>query len=205
MIVSTKYVKEKRKSYHTCVCDDCGCSFVRRTDHNNHATCTNCSNIRGGKKRRTHGHNNGNSKLHVVWQNMKRRCDDKTNKKYKLYGGRGITVCESWKDFVPFMEWSNANGYDEKKTIDRRDNDLGYSPDNCRYVSINHQNANKRITDKNKTGYIGVSFQKGKFVANVQWLGKQNYIGRFVVKEDAAKARDKYIIDNELPHTLNFS
>ena len=52
---------------------------------------------------------------------------------YENYGGRGITVCDEWKeDFMAFYEWSMQNGYADNLTLDIKDNDKGYSPDNCR-------------------------------------------------------------------------
>lgn len=69
---------------------------------------------------------------------------------YRGYGGRGITVCEDWRnDYAAFRDWAMANGYDENAlygecTIDRIDNDKGYSPDNCRWVSMKEQSVNKR-------------------------------------------------------------
>ena len=80
---------------------------------------------------------------------MKNRCYCVSHRNYTSYGGRGITVCEEWlHDFRAFYDWAMANGYDEnapymKCTIDRIDNDKGYSPDNCRWVDIKAQRHNR--------------------------------------------------------------
>ena len=76
---------------------------------------------------------------------MKDRCYNERSLDFKHYGGRGIKVCDEWKDdFMPFYEWANANGYKDDLTIDRIDVDSGYSPDNCRWVSMTVQSNNRR-------------------------------------------------------------
>lgn len=92
-------------------------------------------------------------KLYGVWQSLKKRCYNKHLKAYKYYGGRGISVCEEWKNSYPaFREWAYNNGYQEiilpngknKLTIDRINNDGNYEPNNCRWVDMAIQNKNKR-------------------------------------------------------------
>ena len=76
------------------------------------------------------------TKLYKVWQAMKSRCTNPHDENYFRYGGRGIKVCEDWEScFKVFFEWSLNNGYEEGLTIDRINNDEGYSPTNCRWTS----------------------------------------------------------------------
>ena len=94
-------------------------------------------------------HNGSKTRLYFVWDGMIGRCHRKNSAKYKHYGGRGITVCTEWRDsFEAFRDWAMANGYDENApkgqcTIDRIDNDKGYSPDNCRWVDMKTQRRNR--------------------------------------------------------------
>lgn len=94
---------------------------------------------------------NYKKRLYKVWINMKQRCYNPKHDSYKTYGGKGITLCEEWRtDFSAFEKWSLEHGYDENApkwecTIDRIDNNKGYSPENCQWVCI-QKNLNKKGT-----------------------------------------------------------
>lgn len=95
----------------------------------------------GIKKKRLHGMSN--TKLFWLWCDMKKRCVTPSYVHYDRYGGRGISVCEEWKeDFMNFYNWSMANGYEDGLSIDRIDVDGNYEPSNCRWIPLKEQHWN---------------------------------------------------------------
>jgi hypothetical protein len=83
-------------------------------------------------------------KLYAVLLGMRGRCNNPNNKAYPNYGGRGIKVCQEWSNPAKFISWAKANGYEPGLTIERKNNDKGYSPSNCRFATRTDQNRNKR-------------------------------------------------------------
>lgn len=86
------------------------------------------------------------ARLYVIFSNMKNRCYNKRNPKYKTYGGKGIYICDEWlgeKGFLKFFEWSLKNGYKDNLSIDRIDYTREYSPKNCRWTTQFEQQNNK--------------------------------------------------------------
>lgn len=100
------------------------------------------------------------------------RCCNPKDPSYERYGGRGITICDEWKnDFITFCKWARNNGYDPSKeanecTIDRIDNNKGYSPDNCRWVDMKTQQRNRRTNRRIEFGGVEMTL-----VEWAEWIG----------------------------------
>lgn len=146
-VVERAGASKNREALWKCRCD-CGNMVVVRSRSLRRGSTASCGclgretlleNIHRSK---THGHSK--DRLYRTWTNMRQRCNNPKAQFYAKYGGRGIKVCVEWDhDFLAFYDWAMAHGYQENLTIDRIDNDKGYSPENCRWVTQKQQNDNR--------------------------------------------------------------
>ena len=160
-LVVKKFDCLKNGSYYwICKCD-CGNEKSIGSCHFKYGKTSSCGCYnREIVSKRSTKHHLTKTRLFKVWRGMIDRCYYKSQKYYKHYGGRGITICDEWKNnFISFYNWAIKNGYDSQAkrgqcTIDRIDNDKGYYPENCRWVDIktqlNNTSVTKRIFYKNK-------------------------------------------------------
>ncbi len=172
VFVSVSDRKEKRGIYFNCLCD-CGARVTVRSDHFGKAAIKSCGCLRRdtiasiGRGTKTHG--GSRSAEYQIWVSMIRRCHDKKNCNYRLYGARGITVCERWREsFQAFMddmgkrpEGVYPSGR-SRLSIDRfPNNDGDYEPGNCRWAVGLQQGNNKRTN-------VFLSFD-GKNLTLMEW------------------------------------
>lgn len=89
-------------------------------------------------------HGMSDSRLYRIWSGMHQRCENQNMPHYSNYGGRGISVCDEWSEFENFRNWALSHGYSDDLTIDRSNNNLNYSPNNCRWADVITQQNNTR-------------------------------------------------------------
>lgn len=146
-VISFEYKKGGR-TYYKLKCD-CGKEIIislscAKTNHTKSCGClvSELSRIRMPKYTRKHGIST--TRIYKCWKDAVRRCEDLKSVAYQNYGGRGINICEEWKDCLVFYEWALKNGYSETLTLDRINVDGNYEPSNCKWATIDEQANNKR-------------------------------------------------------------
>lgn len=125
--------------------------------------------------------------LYFVWYDMIRRCYNPDRHNYKYYGGRGIRVCDSWLGKDGFGQFLEDMGERPKNhTLDRKDNDSDYSPDNCKWSTKSEQASNKR--GYTNTGYKGIRLNHGKYESwkSYKYLGRFNSLEQALVVQNEA-------------------
>jgi len=138
-------------------------------------------------------HNKTNARIYYTWSSMMQRCHNSNARAYKNYGGRGIRVCEEWHDAESFIKWAMANGYSDDLTIERKNVNGNYCPENCIFATRMQQARNTRVRHDNTSGTPGVYYRKenGKWRSAIGVDGKFIWLGSFDTEEAAALARKK--------------
>ena len=190
----TKNSKQKKR-YAIFECDNCKKHIKRdiaTVERRKQKYCLSCSRIIDPSKK-THG--KSQTPTYKIWKAMRARCS--TVKKYE-----GITVCKRWDSYDNFL-LDMGERPSVKHSIDRIDNSGNYEPSNCRWATNDIQTANQNLKKTNTSGYTGVYKNWGRWAASITIKKKTIFLGNFDSKIEAANARDKYIIENNLPHRLN--
>ena len=201
MMYATKNSQDRNR-FGIYKCGFCGTNFKARTSDIKFGTIKSCGcyqKRRASEVNKIHGLTH--TRLYKIWRHIKSRTLNLKHKDYNDYGGRGITICDEWKnDFKSFYDWAMSNGYSDKLSIDRIDNEGNYEPSNCRWVTRTIQSRNQRMQKNNKSGFRGVHFNKksGKYVARISVNNKRKLLGYFQTAVEGAIAYNNYIIENNL-------
>lgn len=135
----------------------------------------------------------GVSPEHSTWHAIKQRCGNPNHKRYKDYGGRGISICDRWNN--SFMDFLSDMGEkpSPKHSIERIDVNKNYEPDNCKWATTLEQARNQRVRSDNKTGTKGVHWcsTKQRYKVMITVNGKLKHIGTFKILKEAKEAREK--------------
>jgi len=170
-------------------------SELRRKDGKRSQSC-GCA--KGELFRKTHGMSD--TKLYYTWFGMMQRCNNPNSSEYFRYGGRGITVCEKWEDIVAFVrDVSELPNYlEEGFTLDRKDINGNYEPNNVRWATKSTQSANQRKQEGSV--YTGVFHSRVgcRWESRIRWENNNIHLGCFNTPREACIARDQFIKDHNL-------
>jgi len=133
-------------------------------------------------------HNMFGTPEYRAWAHMLERCNNPKCNRYKSHGGRGITVCDEWKDFKIFYK-EMGNKPKGKYSLDRINNNGNYESSNCRWATDSQQAVNKRVSKNNTSGYKGVYLYDNKWEVWIFLNKKRIYVGKYKDINDAINAR----------------
>ncbi len=187
--VGFRLEKEKKKRIVEVKCD-CGSRYFIKKNNllNGHSTSCGCLVTENAAfLNKSHGFST--TETYACWHNMVQRCENPNNTYYYNYGGRGITVCEKWKNFEGFLEDMGVK--QEGLTLERVNVNLGYSKDNCTWATRSQQSINRRKFKSNTSGKTGVYYNKNQktWVTNIAINSETIHLGTFKTIEEAISVR----------------
>jgi hypothetical protein len=193
-------VKSNKYRQARCECEcDCGNKVIVLIYNLKNKKTKSCGCLQKEEvKKRFTKHGMKKYPLYDVWSGMRKRCCNPRHAKFKIYGARGIKICDEWINNPEiFIEWALSNGWEKGLQIDRIDNDGDYEPNNCRFVTARENNSNKQI-HKTRNLPVGVNKYNHRFQARCSIDGKSKYLGIFDTPEEASQYRQKFLEEKDL-------
>ena len=190
LVISENGRDNDKRVIWNCLCD-CGKPVTVRSTHLKRGSIKSCGCLRvETSTKRTTTHGKSKTPEYQVWCSMIKRCSNEKSTGYPDYGGRGITVCERWDKFENFLEDMGLRP-GPLHSIERKDVNGNYEPENCKWASPTEQSRNTRKRKDGKNVVVGVSWSKAakKYAAYIAVDGRVIHLGVFPSVEEAAKAR----------------
>jgi len=122
-------------------------------------------------------HGEVKTRLYRTWNGMKERILNPKSHNYRDYGGRGITICNEWLEFIPFRDWALNNGYVDNLVIDRENPNGNYEPSNCRFLTVKESNRNRRYNKLTKELSIQIKEESKNTKLTRKELAKKYNLG----------------------------